>query len=60
MEILKSYKTFYVIKNYSRDVNNAVSICPQYISHFRHLFENYITPANFILLEAFAGAKTPF
>jgi len=42
------------------NVNNAISVCPQYIFHFRHLFENYIIPANFFLLEAIADAKNSF
>lgn len=51
---------FYILKNNSRDMNNDISICPLYSIHFKHTFQNYITPADFILLEALADAKNHF
>lgn len=60
MERLWSCMFFYILKNNSRDMNNDISICPLYSIHFKHTFQNYITPADFILLEALADAKNHF
>lgn len=59
MERLWPYKMFLSYYKLFKGLNNA-SICPQYIFHFRHLFENYTTPTNLILLRALADAKSQF
>lgn len=38
-------------------MNKAISISSSYTLHFKHVFQNDITPADFILLEALADAK---
>lgn len=41
-------------------MNYAISICLLYSLCFKHTFQNYIIPADFILLEALTDAKKHF